>query len=252
MASKLKSTSTLGQFPTNPLSAQERVDKREDLDVRRAMQKTAQRNGITHDESDADEEDRETGGAGMQEDLRWRQAKRLKMLEKNGKIVMAEAQDQTNDVQQVDTKKGGLSKRPKKGTSKKVSLYRFCRIVPMSETLMLRQDKWGNPIAVVIQNNSDTESDEAEQGSPELDAVPDGAKISVPETDTDLEKLLEMTVQEDTESSSRPKSTPITFGIGSALKKSSDGTVLGPKVVIRAPKAKVGARSKAAILTGLC
>jgi hypothetical protein len=134
MASKLKSTSTLGQFPTNPLSAQERVDKREDLDVRRAMQKTAQRNGITHDESDADEEDRETGGAGTQEDLRWRQAKRLKMSEKNGKIIMAEAQDQMDDVQRVVSKSGGVSKRPKKGTSKKVRLYRICRRVTMAET----------------------------------------------------------------------------------------------------------------------
>lgn len=123
MASKLKSTSTLGQFPTNPLSAQERVDKREDLDVRRAMQKTAQRNGITHDESDADDEDRDTSGAGTQDDLRWRQAKRLKMSEKNGKIIMAEAEEQTEGVQRVGTKSDGVIKRPKKGTSKKVRRY---------------------------------------------------------------------------------------------------------------------------------
>jgi hypothetical protein len=67
----------------------------------------------------------------------------------------------------------------------------------------------------------------------------------------DLEKLLEMTVQEDTEALSRPRTTPNTSSLGSALKKSSDGTILGPKVVIRAPKAKVGSSTKAGILMDL-
>jgi len=80
----------------------------------------------------------------------------------------------------------------------------------------------------------------------------EGAKDSVPDINMDFEKLLEMTVQEDTESSSQLRTTPIALGLGSALKKSSDGTILGPKVVIRAPKPKVGDRSNARILLKRC
>jgi hypothetical protein len=59
-------------------------------------------------------------------------------------------------------------------------------------------------------------------------------------TQMDLERLLEMTVQEDVEPSNRIEMTPMQLELGSALKRTSDGTVLTPKVIIRAPKAKVG------------
>jgi hypothetical protein len=61
------------------------------------------------------------------------------------------------------------------------------------------------------------------------------------DAEANLERLLEMTVQEDASTSAHRdiESTTLTLGLGSALKRASDGTVLGPKVVIRAPKVKV-------------
>jgi hypothetical protein len=91
----LKSTSTLGQFPTNPLSAQQRVDKREDLDVRRALHKAARRNGVSGEVSDDDNEDlKDMTGDREDDTLRFREAKRLKRAEKNGTIVEADENEQ--------------------------------------------------------------------------------------------------------------------------------------------------------------
>jgi hypothetical protein len=121
MAAKLKSTSTLGQFPTNPLSAQERVDKREDLDVRRAMQKTAQRNGITYDESDPEDElDGHPQATGSHNDRHWRQAKRLKKSEKNGRVIHAEGSEIVENPLPVESRTA--NKNVKRSKAKKVSL----------------------------------------------------------------------------------------------------------------------------------
>jgi hypothetical protein len=120
MAAKLKSTSTLGQFPTNPLSAQERVDKREDLDVRRAMQKTAQRNGITYDDSDPEDLDRDMRATGPQDVSRWRQAKRMKKSEKNGRVIDAEGLDVIDDISLANSK--NTHKQVKRAKTRKVSI----------------------------------------------------------------------------------------------------------------------------------
>jgi hypothetical protein len=63
-------------------------------------------------------------------------------------------------------------------------------------------------------------------------------------SEADLEKLLEMIVQEGTQTSEDRdvNVTPLTLGLGSALKRASDGTVIGPKVVVRASKVKVSGR----------
>ena len=120
IASRLKSTSTLGQFPTNPLSAQERVDKREDLDVRRAMYKTAQRNGITHQDDLSDEDDVErTGDRQDGADVGSRQAKRLKKAEKNG-VVLDVHQSEGDTAEVPGPPKKQSLKKPKKGKAQKV------------------------------------------------------------------------------------------------------------------------------------
>lgn len=126
IASRLKSTSTLGQFPSNPLSAQQRVDKREDLDVRRAMHKTAQRNGITYDDdvSDADD-DEHTSAHGAGEGLGHRQAKRLKKAEKNGIIVDIDQQDEAGSSSDPVKGKVHITNKAKRRRVKKVSdIYR--------------------------------------------------------------------------------------------------------------------------------
>lgn len=57
----------------------------------------------------------------------------------------------------------------------------------------------------------------------------------------DLEKLLAMAVEEDlpAQSNKPESSTPLGLPFGSALKKAADGSVIGPKIVVRAPKVKV-------------
>jgi hypothetical protein len=59
--------------------------------------------------------------------------------------------------------------------------------------------------------------------------------------DAEMEKLLAIAVEEDfpvgtVESES---STPLGLALGSALKRGPDGSVIGPRVVVRAPKVKV-------------
>lgn len=100
------------------------MDKREDLDVRRAMHKTAQRNGITYDDDMSEEDDAER--VGIRDDdtgLGSRQAKRLKKAEKNGTVVDIDQGDETAEpttaVKKAEGQPANKVKRPK---AKKASL----------------------------------------------------------------------------------------------------------------------------------
>lgn len=100
----IKSTKTLGQFPTNPLSAMELAERREDLTVRKAMagvpggdqRKKGRRarkgayenldNGDVEEDSGEEEEGSEQDDPGQEDE---RVIKKRKKAERNGIVVSA-------------------------------------------------------------------------------------------------------------------------------------------------------------------
>lgn len=100
------------------------------------------------------------------------------------------------------------------------------------------QDKWGNTVSAVATNGSDLDYSTDDQ-VPESGTA---AKEEVPLAPADIEKLLEMAVEEDVPVQETPqiRNTPgSSLAIGSALKKAPDGSVVGPRVVIRTQKPRV-------------
>jgi hypothetical protein len=97
----------------------------------------------------------------------------------------------------------------------------------------LYQDKWGNPI--IVTNHTESELDDSTDSDGEQ-----GNQATSPE-DADLEKLLAMAVEEDLPVGTvKPESSiPLSLSLGSALKRAPDGSVIGPRVVVRAAKVKV-------------
>jgi hypothetical protein len=113
------------------------------------------------------------------------------------------------------------------------------RTVKLLTTHIQLQDKWGNTVSAVATNGSDLDYSTDDQ-VPESSTA---AKEETPLAPADIEKLLEMAVEEEdvpVQETSPIRNTPgSSLAIGSALKKAPDGSVVRPKVVIRTQKPRV-------------
>jgi ATP-dependent RNA helicase DHX37/DHR1 len=138
----IKSTKTLGQFPTNPLSAIELAERREDLTVRKAMagvpggerkkgrraRKGAYENLDNEDVEDGSDEDDDMSGQDdepVEEDER--AVKKRKKAERNGIVVAAGSAGSSTPLV-------GLGKKAKVKNASGISAkgIKVCRSYPFS------------------------------------------------------------------------------------------------------------------------
>jgi hypothetical protein len=117
LALKLASTSTLGQNPLKPMSATQKAEKREDMDVRRAL---ARKGGLgmlnDDDDDDASEEEVET-----------KDGRRKEKMERNGRIEIVNEHGIVDDeMKMVDDV---MKKKGKRTVGKKVRSDPFTRDV---------------------------------------------------------------------------------------------------------------------------
>lgn len=219
--SALKSTSTLGQNPLAPQSAQEMAAKKEDLSVRRALNKQIQKGvGQFDDMDDEDEDDfvtKEALGTSSRDQARIRQEEKRRT--QHGVVEMAGEEDQ--EMQSRNAAPGPSRKRQKMAGVTKAN---------WSAGLISTQP---------AESESDFDSSDSDYDS---DVEPTAPEVSEQAPDTFQEKTTALAVPPDVITSVESKAEsivvapPAPSGIGSALARGSDGQVIGPTIVVRQKK----------------
>lgn len=244
----IKSTKTLGQFPTNPLSAFELAERREDLTVRKAMagvpggdqrkkgrraRKGAYENMDNDDEEDiSDEDDGESGSEAAvqptEEDER--AVKKRKKAERNGIVVSASSAS----TLAMPGKKKSAKKASGGGSIRvKVCYSTSSTLCIAILTLFQQSDAPPKPSTADKADSSDFDSSDSENDAPVKQESPSAAP-SAPFAKQKVQTGAAPTTSSALQTSFTPVATT-----GSALRKGPNGEVLGPRIVERKPKIKV-------------
>lgn len=241
---EIKSTKTLGQFPFNPLSAQELADRKEDLVVRKAMvgapigrkkgrraRAGAYENVDIQDHDSEEEGDKDIAGEEEASEEDERAIKKRKKAERNG-IVM----DVGSGVPVSASKKPKKTKATSSKSTVKVlalasavgNLAHFCSFQQSNNT--------SKPAVESKEESSDFDSSDSENDAP-------ASKSSIPMAKTETVAETKPTLDPpsfEPEPTSTAAAPVVPLGTGSALRRGPNGEVIGPRIVERKPKIKVG------------
>ncbi|OCF55427.1 ATP-dependent RNA helicase DHX37/DHR1 [Kwoniella mangroviensis CBS 10435] len=214
-SASLLSSSTLGQNPLNPTSAQERHDKKEDKLVRQGISKLAKKFGENQDDendSSADDDDNQTH---IENKGKGKQKERMIEIIRDPEMNDGNEEDQVKST--VIPSKSDL-KAQAKAQAKGKRKGKMPKKANWNPNLLPTQPASSSSSEFDSSDSAnDTSEDEADDNQKQQDSQPEAGPSSPTKLGT-------------------PKPPPAPVSFGGALKKATDGVAVQPRVEMRKKK----------------